>query len=76
LFEKVLGDGSQWGLKLDDDVQPDPGGPARADLICADWLDDASACVLLGDSLHYGHGITDSVRRARARESGAAVLGC
>jgi glucose-1-phosphate thymidylyltransferase len=75
LFEKVLGDGSQWGLQLDYAVQPDPGGLAQAYLIGADWLDDAPSCLVLGDNLFYGHGFTDSLRRAGARDSGATVFG-
>ena len=75
LFEEQLGDGTQWGIRLDYAEQPDPGGLAQAYLIAADWLDGADSCLVLGDNIFYGHGLTDSLRAAAARESGATVFG-
>ena len=75
LFEEQLGDGSQWGIRLDYAEQPEPGGLAQAYLIAADWLDGADSCLVLGDNIFYGHGLTDSLRAAAARESGATVFG-
>lgn len=75
LFEEQLADGSQWGLKLEYAVQPEPGGLAQAYLIAADWLDGAPSCLVLGDNIFYGHGFTDSLRSAQARRHGATVFG-
>ena len=75
LFEEQLGDGSQWGIRLDYAEQPEPGGLAQAYLIAADWLAGANSCLVLGDNIFYGHGLTDSLRAAAARESGATVFG-
>ena len=75
LFEEQLGDGSQWGISLEYAEQPEPGGLAQAYLIAADWLDGANSCLVLGDNIFYGHGLTDSLRAATARESGATVFG-
>ena len=65
----------QWGIRLDYAEQPEPGGLAQAYLIAADWLDGADSCLVLGDNIFYGHGLTDSLRAAAARESGATVFG-
>jgi len=75
LFREQLGDGSQWGLKLDYAVQPKPGGLAQAYLIAADWLAGAPSCLVLGDNIFYGHGLTESLKTATARQIGATVFG-
>jgi len=75
LFERQLGDGSQWGVRIDYAEQPTPGGLAQAYLIAEKWLGGASSCLVLGDNIFYGHGFTDSLRRADARTSGASVFG-
>jgi len=75
LFCEQLGDGSQWGLSLDYAVQPEPGGLAQAYLIAADWLAGAPSCLVLGDNIFYGHGLTGSLKTATARETGATVFG-
>jgi glucose-1-phosphate thymidylyltransferase len=75
LFEKQLGDGSQWGAVIDYAEQPEPGGLAQAYLIAAEWLADSSSCLVLGDNIFYGHGFTDSLRSADARAVGATVFG-
>jgi len=75
LFEEQLGDGSQWGISIDYAEQPKPGGLAQAYLIAADWLAGASSCLVLGDNIFYGHGLTDSLRAATGRDSGATVFG-
>ena len=73
-FEHLLGDGSQWGIHLTYAEQPDPGGLAQAFLIGADFVGDAPSCLILGDNIFYGHGLTESLRRANARAEGATVF--
>src|SRR6056297_4243329 len=75
LFEEQLGDGRQWGLSLEYAEQPEPGGLAQAYLIARKWLSGAPSCLVLGDNIFYGHGLTDSLRSADARETGATVFG-
>lgn len=75
LLQTMLGDGAQWGVRLDYAVQPRPEGIAQAFLIAADFLDGDRSCLVLGDNIFYGHGLEDLLRRAAARESGATVFG-
>src|SRR6056297_3090434 len=75
LFQRQLGDGSQWGIRSDYAEQPTPGGLAQAYLIADEWLGGASSCLVLGDNIFYGHGFTESLRRADARTVGASVFG-
>ena len=75
LFQRLLGDGSQWGLNLQYAVQPSPDGLAQAFLIGRDFIDGDPSCLVLGDNIFYGHGLTDSLRRAALRDHGATVFG-
>jgi len=75
LFEEQLGDGTNWGISISYAEQPEPGGLAQAYLIAADWLAGAPSCLVLGDNIFYGHGLTDCLRSATGRESGATVFG-
>ena len=74
-FEQLLGDGSDWGLELSYAQQPSPDGLAQALLIARDFLAGAPSCLVLGDNIFYGHGLTEVLRAASAREHGATVFG-
>jgi glucose-1-phosphate thymidylyltransferase len=74
-FEKMLGDGSQWGLSIQYAEQPKPEGLAQAFHIGADFLDHSPACLVLGDNLFYGTDLRDSLRNAAAQENGSTVFG-
>jgi len=74
-FERLLGDGSQWGLQLEYAAQPSPDGLAQAFLIGSDFLAGQGASLVLGDNLFYGAGFSKLVADAAARPSGATVFG-
>jgi glucose-1-phosphate thymidylyltransferase len=73
-FEQLLGDGTQWGLRLQYAVQPEPGGLAQAFLIGRAFLDGSPSVLVLGDNLFYGHALPDQLARANSRTSGATVF--
>ncbi|MDI3262606.1 MAG: glucose-1-phosphate thymidylyltransferase RfbA [Fulvimonas sp.] len=75
LFQRLLGDGAQWGIDIRYAVQPSPDGLAQAFLIGRDFLAGRPSCLVLGDNIFHGHGLTDSLRRASARTHGATVFG-
>ncbi|MFQ5735003.1 MAG: sugar nucleotidyltransferase, partial [Planctomycetaceae bacterium] len=62
LFERLLGDGSQWGMDFHYAEQPHPGGLAQAFLIGADFIGDDLSCLVLGDNIFYGHHLTQSLQ--------------
>lgn len=74
LFRQLLGDGSQWGIAISYAVQPQPKGLAQAFTIGADFIGDGPSCLVLGDNIFFGHGLTDVLARARQRASGATVF--
>ena len=73
-FEKLLGDGSQWGLDIQFAVQPDPGGLAQAYTIGADFVGGDPSCLILGDNIYHGHGLPELLASANERQSGATVF--
>ncbi|WP_337244480.1 glucose-1-phosphate thymidylyltransferase RfbA [Luteimonas sp. gir] len=75
LFQALLGDGSQWGMDIRYAVQPSPDGLAQAYLIGREFVGGKPSCLVLGDNIFHGHGLTDTLRRADARGDGATVFG-
>jgi glucose-1-phosphate thymidylyltransferase len=74
-YKKVLGDGSQWGIKLEYAEQPRPEGLAQALIIGKKFLAGSPACLILGDNIFYGHGLVDSLKKAAGNETGATIFG-
>jgi glucose-1-phosphate thymidylyltransferase len=74
-FQELLGDGQRWGLRLAYAEQPRPEGLAQAFVIGRDFVGNDPSCLILGDNIFHGHGLTDELRRAVAREDGATVFG-
>ncbi|MDQ1000809.1 glucose-1-phosphate thymidylyltransferase [Neobacillus niacini] len=74
-FEQILGDGSDLGMNFSYKIQPHPGGLAQAFLIGEEFIGDDNVALVLGDNIFYGHGLTDLLRKAASRETGASVFG-
>lgn len=74
-FQRLLGDGSQWGLNLSYAEQPSPDGLAQAFIIGEDFIGDDSVCLVLGDNIYYGQGLSKMLQAAAKREKGATVFG-
>ena len=74
-FQRMLGDGSQFGISLTWIVQPSPDGLAQAFILAEDFLGGAPAALVLGDNIFFGHGLPELMTEADAEPSGATVFG-
>ena len=74
-FQRLLGDGSEFGVRLSYAVQPSPEGLAQAFIIGEEFIGDDSVCLVLGDNIFYGQGFSPMLRKAAQRSSGATVFG-
>ena len=74
-FERLLGDGSQFGVRLQYAIQPSPDGLAQAFIIGEAFIGDSNVCLVLGDNIFYGQGFTPMLKQAVARQKGATVFG-
>src|SRR4029077_9349303 len=74
LFQRLLGDGAQWGIRVQYAVQREPRCITEALLIGADFIGTDPVCLVLGDNLFYGHGLPEQLRAAAARPAGATVF--
>ncbi|NKF50063.1 glucose-1-phosphate thymidylyltransferase RfbA [Shewanella sp. WXL01] len=74
-FQRLLGDGSHWGISIEYTVQPSPDGLAQAFILAEEFLQGAPAALILGDNLFYGHDLSSSLQRVAQKSSGATVFG-
>ena len=74
-FERLLGDGSEFGVRLSYAVQPSPDGLAQAFIIGEEFIGQSNVCLVLGDNIFYGQGFTPLLRTAANRQRGATVFG-
>ncbi|MBF1989923.1 glucose-1-phosphate thymidylyltransferase RfbA [Fischerella thermalis] len=75
LFQRLLKDGSQWGLKFSYIEQPQPEGLAQAFILGKDFIANEPVCLILGDNIFYGHGLTEVLARAATLKEGGLVFG-
>ena len=74
-YKRVLGDGSQWGIRLSYIEQPSPDGLAQAFILAEDFLDGAPSALILGDNIFFGHGLPEVLAAADTKKIGATVFG-
>jgi glucose-1-phosphate thymidylyltransferase len=73
-FQKLLGDGTQWGIRLDYKVQPSPDGLAQAFILGEEFIGDDLSTLILGDNIFYGHDIESILSSASKRSEGATIF--
>lgn len=74
-YQRLLGSGDQFGIKLQYALQPSPDGLAQAFIIGEEFIGQDNVCLVLGDNIFYGHGFTKKLQEAAAREKGATIFG-
>lgn len=74
-FEQLFGNGNELGLQISYKVQENPDGLAQAFVLGADFIGDDSVCLILGDNIYYGGGLSKMLQRAAQKEKGATVFG-
>ncbi|MGB4246914.1 MAG: glucose-1-phosphate thymidylyltransferase RfbA [Pseudohongiellaceae bacterium] len=74
-YQRLLGDGTQYGINISYAIQPSPDGLAQAFLIGEEFIGKDNVCLVLGDNIFYGQGFTGKLRESVARSSGATVFG-
>jgi len=74
-FQRLLGDGSQWGISLQYAIQPKPEGLAQAFIIGEEFIGRDTVCLILGDNIFYGHGFSDILQKTAGLKKGATVFG-
>ena len=75
LFKKLLDDGNQWGISISYVEQHQPEGLAHAFIIGREFVGEKNVCMILGDNIFYGHGLTEILNQAKSRTEGATVFG-
>jgi glucose-1-phosphate thymidylyltransferase len=75
MFQRLLGDGGQWGISIQYREQPRPEGLAQAFIIGREFVGDHPSCLILGDNIFYGHGLPTYLKKAAAQTEGATVFG-
>ncbi|KFZ36856.1 glucose-1-phosphate thymidylyltransferase [Shewanella mangrovi] len=74
-YKAILADGQQWGIRLEYALQPTPDGIAQAFLIAEEFIGDDAVCLILGDNIFHGHGLSKTLQQAASQQDGATVFG-